>query len=446
MRGTVNPFPHGVVGSTPTLPTIKRGRYMSKESIFQKYYKKLTYEGLLKSIFLSLSIASFVLAIILLAFWFVGIKRYWLSAGIGVGIFAALIPSLYFLFFRPNAKAIAQRLDSLGLEERLLTMNELQNDESYIAMRQREDAKQALAKIDSKNVKIVLSKTLLVLLIVSFVCVGSMTTVSALANNGVIPGGNEIIKDVVDPENYYAVRYICKVYHKDMINIGIWDDEDVGGMIEGADEQLVAAGESSEAVFALADPDWGFVEWSDGSEDPYRFEDVVFVDGSVFEEGMVWDVNSDTFDEETVAEFGESAKFAYDFGSGIGYIKTADGKITIYISAYFTPYGEGKGDEAGNPTDDMSENGQEADAPIEGNPEGEGKDGDGEGKNDPDKKGEGDGAGKNDGKDNNNIIDGNTDYKTRLEEYIELAKQYQANGEDVPDYIKDFIQRYYNLL
>lgn len=416
-----------------------------KNSIFGKYYKKLAKEGLLKSLLLSLSITLFVLTIIILAFWFVGIKRYWLSAGISVGVLAALVPSLYFLFFRPNTKAIAQRLDSLGLEERLLTMNELQNDESYIAMRQREDAKQALVKIDPKNVKIVLSKTLIVLLIISIFTTGSATTVTALANNGVIPTPSEIIKDVISPESYYTVRYVCKIYRKDMINLDIRDEEGVGGLIEGMDEQLVAVGESSEAVLAFADPDWGFAEWGDGSEDPYRFEDVVFVDDSVFEEGMVWDVNSATFDEETVAEFGEGAKFAYDFDSGIGYIKTADGKITIYISAYFAPYGEGKGDE-GDPSDDMGENGQEADAPIEGNPESNGEDGDGEGKNNPDNKGNGDGVGKSDGKDNNNIIDGNTDYKTRLEEYIELAKQYQANGEDVPDYIKDFIQRYYDLL
>ena len=119
-----------------------------KDSIFSKYYKKIKAEGLLKSFFLALTIALFVETLILLAFWFVGIKRYWLSAGISVGVFAALVPSLYFLFFRPDTKAIAKRLDSLGLEERLLTMNELLNDESYIAMRQREDAKQALAKID----------------------------------------------------------------------------------------------------------------------------------------------------------------------------------------------------------------------------------------------------------------------------------------------------------
>ena len=71
---------------------------MSKESIFQKYYKKLAGEGLLKSFLLALTIALFVETVILLAFWFVGIKRYWLSAGISVGVFAALVPSLYFLF------------------------------------------------------------------------------------------------------------------------------------------------------------------------------------------------------------------------------------------------------------------------------------------------------------------------------------------------------------
>ena len=82
-----------------------------KDSIFSKYYKKIKAEGLLKSFLLALTIALFVETVILLAFWFVGIKRYWLSAGISVGICAALVPSLYFLFFRPEngAKTIVNR-------------------------------------------------------------------------------------------------------------------------------------------------------------------------------------------------------------------------------------------------------------------------------------------------------------------------------------------------
>lgn len=421
---------------------------MSKESVFKKYYKRLAGEGLLKSFLLALTIALFAETVILLAFWFAGIKRYWLSAGISTGICAALVPSLYFLFFRPDTKAIARRLDSLGLEERLLTMNELQNDESYIAMRQREDARQALAKIDPKNVRIVLSRTLLVLLIVSFVCAGSMTTISALANSGVIPEGPDIIPDIVNPETYYTVRYVCKIYRKDMINLDIRDEEGVGGLIEGMDEQLVAVGESSEAVLAFADPDWGFAEWGDGSEDPYRFEEAVFVDESVFEGSYVMEINSKNyFDEETIEEYGEGALFAADLDTGTVYIKGVDGKITVFISAYFAQLG-GSGEY--EPGDGMSDNtGEEPDAPQDGNPDQDNKEDQdpSDSKNDPNKDPSSDPSNPSTpGKDNNNIIDGNTDYKTRLEEYIALAKEYEANGEKVPDYILDFIQRYYDLL
>ena len=98
----------------------------------------------------------------------------------------------------------------------------------------------------------------------------------------------------------------------------------------------------------------------------------------------------------------------------------------------------------------MTDNMGEEDAPQDGNPDQNDKkdQNPSDSKNDSNKKDE---AGEpndpsSNGKDNNNIIDGNTDYKTRLEEYMELAKQYEANGEKVPDYILDFIQRYYDLL
>lgn len=401
-----------------------------KNSIFSKYYKKIKAEGLLKSFFLALTIALFVETLILLAFWFVGIKRYWLSAGISVGVFAALVPSLYFLFFRPDTKAIAKRLDSLGLEERLLTMNELQNDESYIAMRQREDAKQALAKIDPKNVKIVLSRVLIVLLLISVFATGSAATVTTLTNKEIIPTPSDIIKDVINPERYYTIRYVAEVYG-DVISGG---DEYVGGIIEGADEQLIAYGENGDFVFALADPDWVFVQWSDETDDPYRMEEFVFIEDDVFNNAF-----------EIKDENGKTVKMAFDLERGWEIIKDADGNITITIYAYFSRIGDGKG-ESGDPTDDMGENGQEVDAPGIGNPDNEGKPGDNDGESNPDKNDEkGDGAGGNE-RDNNNIIDGNTDYKSRLEEYKALAEEYEKNGEKVPDELLEIIERYYNII
>lgn len=403
---------------------------MSKESIFQKYYKKLAGEGLLKSFLLALTIALFVETLILLAFWFVGIKRYWLSAGISVGVFAALVPSLYFLFFRPDTKAIAKRLDSLGLEERLLTMNELQNDESYIAMRQREDAKQALAKIDPKNVKIVLSRVLIVLLLISVFATGSAATVTTLTNKEIIPAPSDIIKDIINPEQYYTIRYVAEVYG-DVISGG---DEYVGGIIEGADEQLIAYGENSDFVFALADPDWVFVQWSDETDDPYRMEEFVFVEDDVFNNAF-----------ETKDENGKTVKVAFDLERGWEITKDADGNITITIYAYFSRIGDPSG-ENGELTDDMGENGSEADQPVNGNPDNPGKEGDGESKDSSGKSDNpGDGSSGSE-KDNNKIIDGNTDYKSRLEEYKALAKEYEKNGEKVPDELLEMIERYYNIL
>lgn len=424
---------------------------MSKEGIFGKYYKKLAGEGLLKSFLLALTVALFAETVILLVFWFVGVKRYLLSAGIGVGVFAALVPSLYFLFFRPDTKAIAKRLDSLGLEERLITMNELQNDESYIAMRQREDARQALEKINPKNVKIAFSKTLVILLVASVVCAGSMTTVSALAGSGVIPGGNEIIDDKFNPESYYTVRYVARIYTENLISFDVFEEEGVGGMIEGMDEQLIAAGENGEAVLAVADPDWGFVCWGDQSQEPYRTEESVFVDESIFEGSYAFEVDGGMFDSDFVekveAEFGKGAVIAFDLDNGNNYLKAADGKITVFVFGYFAQLSAGSGDGEG---DGMSEeNGEEADAPEEGNPDKEDQKQDQSGKGDSqdsDDDGDGESNPSPQDKDNNNIIDGNTDYKTRLEEYMDLAKQYQANGEAVPDDVMDLIQRYYDLL
>lgn len=403
---------------------------MSKESIFQKYYKKLAGEGLLKSFLLALTIALFVETVILLAFWFVGIKRYWLSAGISVGVFAALVPSLYFLFFRPDTKAIAKRLDSLGLEERLLTMNELQNDESYIAMRQREDAKQALAKIDPKNVKIVFSRVLIVLLLISVFATGSAATVTTLTNKEIIPTPSDIIKDIVNPEQYYTIKYVAEVYG-DVIFGG---DSYVGGIIEGADEQLVAFGEAVEPVFALADPDWAFVCWSDGSQEPYREENILVIDDATFDGALT-----------TKDENGNPIQTVIDFDNGWEITKDSGGNIVITVYGYFSRISDGKG-EPGDPTDDMGENGQEADAPGIGNPDNEEKPGDNDGESNPGKNDEkGDGAGGHE-RDNNNIIDGNTDYKSRLEEYKALAEEYEENGEKVPDELLEIIERYYNII
>ena len=297
-------------------------------------------------------------------------------------------------------------------------------------MRQREDAKQALAKIDPKNVKIVFSRVLIVLLLISVFATGSAATVTTLTNKEIIPTPSDIIKDIVNPEQYYTIKYVAEVYG-DVIFGG---DSYVGGIIEGADEQLVAFGEAVEPVFALADPDWAFVCWSDGSQEPYREENILVIDDATFDGALT-----------TKDENGNPIQTVIDFDNGWEITKDSGGNIVITVYGYFSRISDGKG-EPGDPTDDMGENGQEADAPGIGNPDNEEKPGDNDGESNPGKNDEkGDGAGGHE-RDNNNIIDGNTDYKSRLEEYKALAEEYEENGEKVPDELLEIIERYYNII
>lgn len=397
--------------------------------IFNKCRKKIIIEGLIKSCMVVAAIGCFAASTVLLVFWLTGIRWLWLTAVVGTGVWLIGIPILFLLFFKPTDTAIARRLDSLGLDARVSTMLELRNDKSYIAAKQREDTYRVLSKINIKQLKFVISKVLIVVLLISLFTTGSAATLVALTDNNIIPSPPDIVDNIVNPEQYYTIKYIAQVYG-DVIFGG---DSYVGRMIEGADEQLVAFGEAVEPVFALADPDWAFVCWSDGSPEPYREENILAIDDTIFDSAIVVE------DDE-----GNLVQMVIDFDNGWEITKDNDGHITVTVYGYFCRIGDGEGDH-GNPSDDMGEGGQEADAPTNGNPEGEGKDGDGDAKVDPGNKGDGTGSSGSE-RDNNKIIDGETDYKSRLEEYQALAESYRQRGESVPQDILDLISQYYDLL
>ena len=136
--------------------------WMAKEmlmagELFKKYYSRLAKEGFLKALVCGLIIGFSLLLISAAVFWLADIERFWLCIVLWAVATATATPIFYFKAFRPTIKAIAKRVDELGLEERILTMTELEKDDSYIAMRQREDAKAALKTIDAKRLKFAIS-------------------------------------------------------------------------------------------------------------------------------------------------------------------------------------------------------------------------------------------------------------------------------------------------
>ena len=90
---------------------------------YEKYYRRIAGEGILRSFLISLAAGSVVLALIEFLSWIFGFKPgLWIGILAFAAVIAALTPLIYFKKYRPTAKAIARRVDALGLEERMITM------------------------------------------------------------------------------------------------------------------------------------------------------------------------------------------------------------------------------------------------------------------------------------------------------------------------------------
>lgn len=336
--------------------------------MFKKYYSRVNAESILKSVFSGFIVGFAVNAVIALFTLWSG--KTWLlilsiAVGLGVGGVASII--FYYKKYRPTTKDIARRLDKLGMEERIVTMVELESDESYIAMKQREDAKAQISRVSEKQIKFKFSKVMVSLIAVLGVAAVAMTTVSALATNGTI----KPIDSVVNKDKYYkAVTYMAEE----------------GGTIGGEELQIVELGKDATPVVAIPDEGWVFVGWDDGYELPERTD-------------------------KNIQEDKEFAALFEPIGDG-----SESGQ------------GDGEGGEPGE-EGESGEEGEPSDAPAEEGDPNEGE-GEGNSENLPPPEGEGDdstgGGGDDSGKDG--TIDGQTDYHTQTDAQGNAQGQIDGGG------------------
>ena len=229
---------------------------MSDRSL-QKYYLRLATEGLIKALLWGLSIGFSILAILGGIFWFMAWKAVWICLLVWAVVSAGTTYALYRWRFKPTTKYIARRVDDLGLHERILTMTELEGDESYIAQRQREDANAALQKVAPELLKIGVSVRTIVCAAVACVLGAGVAVVAFLGAAGIIPTGQDLLHP--DGPDGPVIKYTIK-----------YEIADGMGTIQGEMEQTVVAGEYTTGVVAVPADNWAFLRWSDGSTDPYR--------------------------------------------------------------------------------------------------------------------------------------------------------------------------------
>lgn len=244
---------------------------MKQKGIFDTYYARLSREGFVKSLLCGLGVASGVLCIVAFGLWMSGAKGFWIAIVAWAAALVIATPVFYFAKFRPTTKSMAKRVDMLGLEERILTMTELEGDTSFIAMKQREDAKNALEKVNASLIKFAVSVPLIIAVCAVTVLGSGLTTISALADAGVIKPGKDILDDG-------KVEFVDVIYSV---------DDDMHGYIDGDFIQRVEKGTDCVGVLAVAEDGWVFKKWSDGLEEPFRQDVKVTADAeyvAIFQE------------------------------------------------------------------------------------------------------------------------------------------------------------------
>ena len=373
----------------------KGGKKLSKK-LFSQYYARLAKEGILRSLICALIVGLSALTAFAIVYFFTEFVPAWVGFIVLGVVTAAATPLFYFAKFRPSKREVAMRIDALGLEERLLTMTQYENDNSYIAIRQREDAKAALNRVNAKLIKFAVSLPLVITL-ACLAPIGAGASVAAmLIENRVIPSIKEEIEDSQLPDPIF------------------WDVEFViegDGEFDGDEFQRVEDGKLITEVFAIPAEGWYLEHWT-------------------------WEV---------IEENGVVQPYVLQ-GTNVFYIEEMYVHQNYVITAVFAEAQEGDGEGEGEGEGEEQEEGNEESDDNEPKDSESGEQNNEEGENEeqpPSDSPGGDAAG---GKyqPNHGIIDGNTDYGDVHENAQEDAMEEMGQNDEIPGDIKDIVKDYFD--
>ena len=259
------------------------------QDLLKNYQSRLAKEGWLKAVLCGMSVGFSADILCAAAFWVFGIKLFWVCILVFAAVTAIATLLFYFCRFKNSRRQVASRVDMLGLEERILTMTQFENDDSYIARRQREDAMNALKSVNSSFIKIAVSASMVVACCVTFVFGVGATTASALSDKSLL----DLIREKKEEEEPLA-----NTFH---LTYGVKDD--VGGRVDGELKQSVKGGDAGKTVQAVAEDGYVFIGWTDGYEDATRTD--VDVKKDVTVNAVFVEIEANDEDDETEEEKGE---------------------------------------------------------------------------------------------------------------------------------------------
>lgn len=279
-------------------------------NILNNFKKKLKKENIIKSLLCSLLVSALIFIFFQLFVWFfhlnilISVIPPIISFGISFLLF-------YYKKFKYSEIQLAKRIDDLGLEERVITMTELEGSDSFIARKQREDTVKALKEVNPDNFKIrykkpsifsgLLTALAVLILSMSFAFPNIRETIIAHGEPKytieVSAEGLGFVIDYSKYENQSLINAVSKKQEQDKIdkinnkeivelkqfptafsnrisvNYRCFEDIDATMVLDGANfEDISYRIKSDETHILMALPYKGyvFIGWSDGFVSPFR--------------------------------------------------------------------------------------------------------------------------------------------------------------------------------
>lgn len=282
------------------------------ENVLIEFKKKAKKQNIIKAGLCSVAISLLFTIPFLIVFWIMDYKyKFIICAGIFIVGVSVLFPVLYFKKFKYTEIQLAKRIDDLGLEERVLTMIELKDNNSFIAKKQKEDTLNVLKTVEANDLKGKYKKQ-------SFLSIFSTALASlVIALSLMFPNIKEIIIAYGEPkyiikvsaeglgfvidyskyENQSLINAVSKKQEQDQIdkinnkeivelkqfptafsnrisvNYRCFEDIDATMVLDGANfEDISYRIKSDETHILMALPYKGyvFIGWSDGCASPFR--------------------------------------------------------------------------------------------------------------------------------------------------------------------------------
>lgn len=282
------------------------------ENVLIEFKKKAKKQNIIKAGLCSVAISLLFNIPFLIAFWIMDYKyKFIICAGIFIVGISVLFPVLYFKKFKYTEIQLAKKIDDLGLEERVLTMIELKDNDSFIAKKQKEDTLNILKTVEVNDLKgkyrkqsfISIFSTALASLVIALSLMFPNIRETIIAHGEpkytieVSAEGLGFVIDYSKYENQSLINAVSKKQEQDKIdkinnkeivelkqfptafsnrisvNYRCFEDIDATMVLDGANfEDISYRIQSDETHILMALPYKGyvFVGWSDGCVSPFR--------------------------------------------------------------------------------------------------------------------------------------------------------------------------------